>query len=169
MGGALYRCSHRIVFATYVPVSLAVAELALEALTDLAHSKTPYAGDSKLKLRSLAQIKFGRALGIYRSANRYFYDALDEAWQRALRNEFRIETHARRSIWRVRTPCKPVQTSCVWWLKPPDRASSTRPAPSSDSLETWKCYATMVHQQQRFGSVAQVLWDAPLDYPVLLR
>ena len=42
-GGPLYRCSHRIVFATYVPVTLAVAELALEALTDLAQSKTPYA------------------------------------------------------------------------------------------------------------------------------
>jgi len=23
--------------------------------------------------------------------------------------------------------------------------------------------------EQRFGSVAQVMWDAPLDYPVLLR
>src|SRR5262249_19062338 len=76
--GPLYRCSHRIVFATYVPVSFAIAELSLEALSDLANNKTPYAGDTKLKLRSIAQIKFGKALGIYRAAHVYFMCALDD-------------------------------------------------------------------------------------------
>ena len=168
--GALYRCSHRIVFATYVPVSLAVAELALEALSDLAQSKTPYAGDAKLKLRSLAQIKFGRALGIYRAAQLYFMAALDEAWQRARRNEIpdRAEraalylagTHTVQACAEtVRLVAEAAGSSVVYTANPLERLVR--------DMEVLRHHGFT--NEQRFGSVAQVLWDAPLDYPLLLR
>jgi len=169
-GGPLYRCSHRIVFATYVPVALAVAELALEALTDLAQSKTPYASDSKLKLRSLAQIKFGRALGIYRAAQGYFFDALNDAWQRALRNEtpdriaraalYLAGTHTVQACAEaVRLVAEAAGSSVIYTANPLERLVR--------DMEVLRHHGFT--NEQRFGSVAQVMWDAPLDYPVLLR
>jgi alkylation response protein AidB-like acyl-CoA dehydrogenase len=169
-GGPLYRCSHRIVFATYVPVSLAVAELALEALSDLAQSKTPYAGDSKLKLRSFAQIKYGRALGIYRSAYGYFFDALDEAWQRAQRNEM-PDRNERAALYLAGTHS--VQ-ACAEVVRLVAEAAGSSVIYTSGPFERLvRDMEVLRHHgftnEQRFGSVAQVLWDAPLDYPVLLR
>jgi P2-related tail formation protein len=42
-----------------------------------------------------------------------------------------------------------------------------------DSWRTQQNRAVLRHHgfanEQRFGSVAQVMWDAPLDYPILLR
>ena len=51
----LYQCPSRVVFATYVPVALALAERALDQLKDLALNKVPFASDAKLATRSLAQ------------------------------------------------------------------------------------------------------------------
>ena len=169
-GGSLYRCSHRIVFATYVPVSLAVAELALEALSDLAQNKTPYAGDSKLKLRSLAQIKFGRALGIYRSAKLYFMAALDDAWQRAVREEI-PDSNERAALYLAGTHT--VQ-ACADVVRLVAEAAGSSVIYTSSPLERLvRDMEVLRHHgftnEQRFGSVAQVLWDAPLDYPLLLR
>ena len=168
--GALYRCSHRIVFATYVPVSLAVAQLALEALSELAQNKTPYAGDSKLKLRSLAQIKFGRALGIYRAAYGYFFDALDDAWQRAKRNE--IPTSSERAALYL-AGTHTVQ-ACADVVRLVAEAAGSSIIYRDNPLERHvRDMEVLRHHgftsEQRFGSVAQVLWDAPLDYPLLLR
>jgi indole-3-acetate monooxygenase len=168
--GALYRCPHRIVFATYVPVALAVAELALDALSDLAQNKTPYASDSKLKHRSLAQIKLGRALGIYRSAHAYFIGALDDAWQRATRNEipnpseraalYLAGTHTVQACAEVvRLVAEAAGSSIVYASNPLERVVR--------DMEVLRHHGFT--NEQRFGSVAQVLWDAPLDYPLLLR
>lgn len=168
--GALYRCSHRIVFATYVPVSLAIAELSLEALTELAHNKTPYANDSKLKMRSLAQIKFGRALGIYRAAQNYFMTALDDAWQRATREEV-PDGNQRAALYLAGTHT--VQ-ACAEVVRLVAEAAGSSVIYTSNPLERHvRDMEVLRHHgftnEQRFGSIAQVLWDAPLDYPVLLR
>lgn len=168
--GPLFRCSHRIVFATYVPVSLAIAEVALEALTELAQNKTPYANDSKLKHRSLAQIKFGRALGIYRSAQIYFMTSLDDAWQRATREEV-PDSSERAALYLAGTHT--VQ-ACADVVRLVAEAAGSSVIYTSSPLE--RCVRDMevlrhhgFTNEQRFGSVAQVLWDAPLDYPVMLR
>jgi len=169
-GGPLYRCSHRIVFATYVPVAFAVAELALEALTELAHQKTPYAGDSKLKMRSLAQIKFGRALGIYRAAHGYFNSALNDAWQCALRNET-PDRNARAALYLAGTHAVQACAEVVRLVA--DAAGSSVIYETNPLERLVRDMEVLRHHgftnEQRFGSVAQVMWDAPLDYPVLLR
>ncbi len=167
---ALYRCSHRIVFATYVPVSLAIAECSLEALSDLAQNKTPYANDAKLKQRSLAQIKFGRALGIYRAAHLYFMTALDDAWQRAIREEV-PDANQRAALYLAGTHT--VQ-ACAEVVRLVAEAAGSSVIYTSNPLERHvRDMEVLRHHgftnEQRFGSVAQVLWDAPLDYPVLLR
>jgi indole-3-acetate monooxygenase len=168
--GPLYRCSHRIVFATYVPVSLAIAELALEALTELAQTKIPYANDSKLKQRSLAQIKFGRALGIYRAAHNYFMTALDDAWQRAMREEV-PDASQRAALYLAGTHT--VQ-ACADVVRLVAEAAGSSVIYTSNPFERYiRDMEVLRHHgftnEQRFGSVAQVLWNAPLDYPVLLR
>ncbi len=168
--GPLYRCPHRIVFATYVPVALAVADVALESLTDLAQDKTPYASDAKLKFRSLAQIKFGRALGMYRSAYVYFIGALDDAWQRAQRDEtpdrseraalYLAGTHTVQACAEViRLVAEAAGSSVIYTASPLERAVR--------DMEVLRHHGFT--NEQRFGSVAQVLWDVPLDYPLLLR
>jgi len=149
---------------------LAVAELALEALSALAQDKTPYAEDAKLKHRSLAQIKFGRALGIYRAAQVYFMSALDEAWQRALHNEV-PDRSERAALYLAGTHA--VQ-ACAETVRLVAEAAGSSVIYNANPLESLvRDMEVLRHHgftnEQRFGSVAQVLWDAPLDYPVMLR
>ncbi|GEM_PF-5852919 len=66
--GTLYRCPGRVVFATYVSVAVEIADRALVCLSELAACKTPCASERKLRHRSIAQIKFGRALAVLRLA-----------------------------------------------------------------------------------------------------
>jgi len=81
--GHLYRCPGRILFATYVPIALVLAEQALQQLETLAQHKTPAGVAAKLRDRSVAQIKYGKAMATYRSAQLYFDDALAQAYARA--------------------------------------------------------------------------------------
>jgi indole-3-acetate monooxygenase len=168
--GPLYRCSHRIVFATYVPVAFAIAEQSLEALSDLARNKTPYASDTKLKLRSIAQIKFGKALGIYRAAHLYFMAALDDAWQRALRNG-RPDASERAALYLAGTHAVQACAEVVRLVA--DAAGSSVMYVDGPLERHVRDMEVLRHHgftnESRFGSVAQVLWDAPLDYPVMLR
>ena len=164
------RCSHRIVFATYVPVSFAIAELALEALSDLARNKIPYAGDTKLKLRSIAQIKFGKALAVYRSAHLYFMSALDDAWQRALRDQ-KPDANERAALYLAGTYAVQACADVVRLVA--DAAGSSVMYADGPLERHVRDMEVLRHHgftnESRFGSVAQVLWDAPLDYPVMLR
>ena len=168
--GPLYRCSHRIVFATYVPVSFSIAERSLEALSDLARHKVPYAGDAKLKLRSIAQIKFGKALGIYRAAHVYFMSALDDAWRRALRNE-KPDASQRAALYLAGTHAVQACAEVVRLVA--DAAGSSVIYDDGPFERDLRDMEVLRHHgftnESRFGSVAQVLWDAPLDYPVMLR
>jgi alkylation response protein AidB-like acyl-CoA dehydrogenase len=169
-GGPLYRCSHRIVFATYVPVSFSIAERSLDALSDLARNKVPYAGDTKLKTRSIAQIKFGKALGVYRAAHVYFMAALDDAWQRALRDE-KPDASERAALYLAGTHAVQACAEVVRLVA--DAAGSSAIYEDGPFERDIRDMEVLRHHgftnESRFGSVAQVLWDAPLDYPVMLR
>ena len=168
--GPLYHCSHRIVFATYVPVSFSIAERSLDALSDLARNKVPYASDAKLKTRSVAQIKFGKALGIYRAAHGYFMSALDDAWQRALRDE-RPDASERAALYLAGTHAVQACAEVVRLVA--DAAGSSVIYEDGPFERDLRDMEVLRHHgftnESRFGSVAQVLWDAPLDYPVMLR
>jgi alkylation response protein AidB-like acyl-CoA dehydrogenase len=168
--GTLYRCPSRILFATYVPVFLVLAEQALAELSALAGGKTPYADDRKLKHRSLAQIKFGRALATYRAGREYFLGALEAAWEQARAGQppstedkadlYLAGTHAAQSAAQVvRWVADAAGTSVIYEGRPLERIVR--------DMETLRHHGFV--SESRYGSVAQVFWDADLDYQLLLR
>ncbi len=168
--GALYLCPSRILFATYVPVTLVLAERALGELADLAQGKTPYAEGAKLKFRSIAQIKYGRALATFRSSRAYFLDALAEAWRRAQAGVaatpeqkadlYLAGTHAVQSSAQVvRWVADAAGTSVIYQERPLERIVR--------DMETLRHHGFA--NESRYGSVAQLYWDAVLDYPLMLR
>ena len=168
--GTLYRCPGRVIFATYVPVTLVLAEQALAELTMLAEGKTPYAENRKLKHRSVAQIKFGRALATFRAARGFFYDALQAAWDRAAEGRaaspedksdlYLAGTHAvQASAEVVRLVADAAGSSVIYQGNPLERIIR--------DMETLRHHGFA--NESRYGSVAQLRWGAELDYPLMLR
>jgi alkylation response protein AidB-like acyl-CoA dehydrogenase len=168
--GALYRCPGRIIFATYVPVTLALAERALDELALLAEDKTPYAQDSKLKHRSLAQLKYGKALAVYRAGRGYFLDALKVAWERA---DSGLEASPKDKADLYLAGTHAVQSSAEVVRLVADAAGSSVIYEGNPLESIVRDMETLRHHgfanESRYGSVAQLLWGATLDYPLLLR
>jgi alkylation response protein AidB-like acyl-CoA dehydrogenase len=168
--GALYRCPGRIIFATYVPVTLTLADRALAELDRLVSDKTPYAEAKKLRHRSIAQIKGGRALAVYRAAHGYFHEALRTAWERAEGGReatpeekadlYLAGTHAVQSAADVvRLVADAAGTSVIYQGHPLERIVR--------DMETLRHHGFA--NESRYGSVSQLRWGAELDYPLMLR
>ncbi len=168
--GRLYDCPSRVVFATYVPVALNLAERALEELKLLAGSKVPYASDKKLARRYLAQQHYGEALGLWRSAKLMFEDALERVWEQAGRGEpFTVEqkadlylagTHAMQASGRaVKHVIDAAGSSSLYRGMPLERIHR--------DMETLRHHGFA--NEGRYASVTQALWEVELDYPLLLR
>lgn len=167
---ALYRCPGRIVFATYVPVALALAEAGLEETTRLAIEKTPYATPSKLRDRSIAQIKYGRALATYRAARGYYFDAMAETWARAKAGHAATDTQ-KADLYLAGTHA--VQSSADAVRLVADVCGTTAIYDASKLQRIVRDMEVIRHHgfanESRYGSVAQQLWGAELDYPLMLR
>lgn len=167
---AMFRCPGRIVFATYVPLAFVLARQALAELTKLALEKTPYATKNKLAHRSVAQIKYGKGLALYRSAYNYYYDTMREAWERAEAGALASDdekadlylagVHAVQSSADVVRLVADVAGTSVIYL---DNALEG----IVRDMEVLRHHGFA--NEQRFGSVAQVKWGVPLDYPLMLR
>ncbi len=168
--GDLYRCPGRIIFATYVPVTLVLAQKALAELDALAEGKTPYAEARKLKHRSIAQIKSGQALATYRASRGYFLDALYEAWERARRGELPSDEE-KADLYLAGTHA--VQSSAQVVRLVADAAGSSVTYQGSPLERILRDMETLRHHgfanESRYGSVSQLRWGAELDYPLMLR
>ncbi len=167
--GPLYHCARRVVFATYVPISLAVAERGLAALSGLAESKVPYASEQTLKHRALAQHKFGRALALYRSGRLYFHDALARAMANAEAGAVPSERQRAdlylASVQAVQSAAESLRlvadaagTSIIYAQSPFERLVR--------DMEVLRQHGFT--SDNRYANVAQVYWGAALDYPALL-
>lgn len=167
---ALYRAPARVVFATYVPVALKLAEQAIEELSNLAGIKVPYATDKKLAHKSIAQQHFARALAHWRSARTYFYAALDDTWRRALAGDTFSEVD-RADLYLAGTHA--LQTSAIAVRHVMDAAGSSSLRKGSVLERIHRDMETLRHHgfasESRYASVAQVHWGVDLDYPLLLR
>lgn len=168
--GRLYRCPSRVVFATYIPVALSLARQALAELDALAQQKVPYASDRKLRNRSQAQMHYGRALAKYRAVREYFYNALRTVWDRADEG-YQFSQTERADLYLAGTHT--MQTCAEVVRHVADAAGSsvlTRGQPLERIVRDME---TLRHHgfanESRYASVAQVLWDAELDYPLMLR
>ena len=168
--GTLYRCPGRVIFATYVPVTLVLAENALLELERLAEGKTPYADTRKLKHRSIAQIKYGKALAVFRSSRRLFLEALEEAWDRALAGR-EATPREKADLYLAGTHAVQSSAQVVRWVA--DAAGSSVIYQDSPLERIVRDMETLRHHgfanESRYGSVAQLRWDSELDYPLMLR
>ena len=166
----LYRCPGRVLFATYVPISLAVAGQALDALNELAQTKTPAAANGLLRERQIAQLKFGKALANLRAARGYFLDALREAWERAVRGETASDAQ-RADLYLAGT--HGVQASAETVRLVADAAGTSVIYEQGKLARLVRDMEVLRHHgfasENRYASVAQQMWGAPLDYPLLLR
>lgn len=166
----LYRCPARVVFATYVPVALALARRALSELDDLAQNKVPYATDQRLKARFQAQMHYGRGLAKYRAVREYFLGALRSVWAQA--DEGKVFSVAERAdLYLAGTHT--LQT-CAEVVRHVADAAGTSVLTRGQPLERiLRDMETLKHHgfasENRYASSVQALWDAPLDYPLVLR
>ena len=167
---ALYRCPGRIMFATYVPISLAVAGQALDVLHDLARTKTPAATNALLRERQVAQLKFGKALANFRAARGYFLDSLKEAWERAQRGEETTDAQ-RADLYLAGT--HGVQASAETVRLVADAAGTSAIYEQGKLARLVRDMEVLRHHgfasENRYASVAQQMWGSTLDYPLLLR
>jgi len=168
--GALYRCPGRVLFATYVPISLAVAGRALDALDTLARVKTPAASTALLRERQLAQLKFGKALANFRAAREYFFATLNAAWKRAERGESANDTQ-RAELYLAGT--HGVQAAAESVRLVADAAGTSAIYEHGELARLVRDMEVLRHHgfasENRYASVAQQMWGSPLDYPLLLR
>ncbi len=168
--GTLFQCPARVVFATYVPVALSLAERAIDELGALAADKVPYASDHKLARRPLAQHHFGRALAAWRSAKSYFYTELQAVWQQAVEGRA-FDDRARADLYLAGTHA--LQTSAVAVKHVIDAAGSSSLHKGTPLERIHRDMETLRHHgfanESRYASVAQVHWGVELDYPLLLR
>ena len=168
--GTLYRCPGRVAFATYIPVTLVLAEQALEELELLAEGKTPYSDAQKLKHRSIAQIKYGKALATHRAAKGLFHDALQSAWDRAARGDD-ATPEDKADLYLAGTHAVQSSAQVVRWVA--DAAGSTVIFHGHPLERILRDMETLRHHgfanESRYGSVAQLRWGAELDYPLMLR
>jgi alkylation response protein AidB-like acyl-CoA dehydrogenase len=87
-GGALYRmpvCN--LPPSTGVPPGLGALREALDWVSDLAQNKTPFASSSKLRERSIAQINYGKALGLYRASYALTETTIERVWSKVVSGE----------------------------------------------------------------------------------
>ncbi|GLC24753.1 acyl-CoA dehydrogenase family protein [Roseisolibacter agri] len=86
--GPLYRLPAPTSVSVFiVPVALAIARGALDALAELAHRKTPLGASRTLRHRATVQAALADGEAQWRAARLLFHDALATAWRRALAGE----------------------------------------------------------------------------------
>jgi alkylation response protein AidB-like acyl-CoA dehydrogenase len=86
--GPLYTFPQLTLLASgFGPIALGLARAAIDELTTIAASKTPSGSLRPLATRSETQAAVARAEARYRGARAFLYEAVDAAWDAALRGE----------------------------------------------------------------------------------
>jgi len=166
-GGALYRFPEAILTATFPPVALGALRSALDATDAIAASKVPFAAQSALKHRHLAQMRYGRALADYRAARALVHRELDAAWGRGAGASF-----SRREKADLFLACAFALQSCADAVADLARAVGTTGIYRRSPLErAFRDVQVIRHHafgaEGRFATVAQAYWDLEVDFPLL--
>lgn len=168
--GTLYRCPSRIVFATYVPVALSLAARSLDLVAAMVGNKTPGGSAGSLRERNIAQLHYGKALALYRSARLLFFQSLEQTWARAVLGDDASDVD-RADLYLAGTHA--VQASSEAVRHCADIAATTMVTKGEALERIGRDMETLRHHgfvnESRYASVAQIHWGAELDYPQLLR
>lgn len=168
--GTLYRCPSRIVFATYVPVALSLAARSLDLVAGMVGNKTPGGSAGSLRERNIAQLHYGKALALYRSARLLFFQSLEQTWARAVLGDDASDVD-RADLYLAGTHA--VQASSEAVRHCADIAATTMVTKGEALERIGRDMETLRHHgfvnESRYASVAQIHWGAELDYPQLLR
>ena len=167
--GALYRMPEGLIPVAVSATSLGALRGALDAATEIAERKTPFASSATLKHRTLAQLHFGRALAQYRAARAYLHDTIGKAFEQANRGDmfelrdkadlFLAYAHVQQECAdAVRRLSKAVGTSSIYKGNAVERALRDTEVISHHAF--WS--------EGRFASAAQAYWGLEPDFPLLM-
>jgi alkylation response protein AidB-like acyl-CoA dehydrogenase len=147
---------------------LGVARKAIDAVTDLALTKTPVASSAPLKERSLAQMQLGKAEAALRSGRLLLFDTLDEAWQRCLNGE----PHSLEQRADLLLAMSHAMSSAVRSVELACNIAGTTAFRATSPLE--RCFRdvqTMRHHvfasEARYGTFGQVRLGVEPEFPVI--
>ena len=164
--GRLYRGPARVVFATYIPIALSLAQRATLELAEIVAAES----SPKLANRPMAQQHFGRALAAWRSARDFFYAELDRVWVQT-QNGQAFTNQQRADLYLAGTHAMQASADAVKHVI--DAAGSASLYKGQPLERIYRDMEALRHHgfanESRYASVAQVHWGAELDYPLLLR
>ncbi len=167
--GPLYRLPVVGAAASGIPTPmLGVARRALDAVTQLARTKTPVASSALLKQRASAQAQLGRAEAILRSGRLLLLDTLSEAWRRCVAGQ----THSLEQKADLLLAMAHAMSSAVQAVELACNIAGTTAFRATSPLE--RCFRdveTMRHHifasEQRYETFGQVHFGVPPNFPVV--
>ncbi len=166
-----YRMPEAILTATFPPVSLGLLAQALQAATETARTRQPFASASSLRHRPLSQQHFGQALATYRAARDYFHATLIRAQRRAgeapERGSFTLTDKADLFL-----ACAHTLQSAAQATRNLARAVGTSAIHQGHPIErAWRDTEVIAQHafgaEGRFATVAQAYWALDVDFPLL--
>jgi indole-3-acetate monooxygenase len=166
--GPLYHCPIGVLTAAMSPVALAALRVALDALSDLAQTKVPFASALPLKQRPLAQMHYGRALASYRAVRAAVHTQLRQTWSHAVAGRaFTLEDKASLFL-----TCSYALETCANALREVATAAGTSGVYKTSPIErALRDIETLRHHafgaEGRYASAAQVHWTTDVDFPFL--
>ncbi len=166
--GNLYRMPEGIVPVAVAATSLGALRLALDTTSEIAERKTPFASNTTLKHRPLAQLHFGRALAHYGAARAYLHTTVGRAFEQASRGEtFDMRQKADLFLAFAHT-----QQECANAVRLLAKATGTSSIYKGNAIERALRDADVISHhafgaEGRFASAAQSYWNLDVDFPLL--
>ncbi|MEM7307189.1 MAG: acyl-CoA dehydrogenase family protein [Planctomycetota bacterium] len=166
--GALYRMPEGLIPVAVAATSLGALRSALDAASEVAERKTPFASNATLKHRPLAQLQFGRALARYRAARAYLHATVRLAFEDASRGEsFDVQGKADLFLAYAHT-----QQECADAVRLLGKAVGASSIYKGNPIErAWRDAEVISHHafgaEGRYASVAQAYWGLDVDFPLM--
>lgn len=166
--GALYRIPEGLIPIAVAATGLGALRSALDATSEVAERKTPFASKTTLKHRPLAQLQFGRALAKYRAARAYLHTTVGNAFDQASRGEsFDLQAKADLIL-----ACTHTQQECADAVRLLAKAVGTSSIYKGNPIERAWRDAEVISQhafgaEGRYASVSQAYWGVDVDFPLV--
>ena len=163
--GDLYRLPLSMLVHTVPVTALGALRAALDWVSDLARNKTPFSASSKLRERSIAQINYGRALGLYRAAYALLETSMETVWSK-VQSGGTASTDDKADLCLAATQAMHMIAESVNLAASVAGTSSIRKGNplerAARDIEVLRHHAYVT--ESRFGTVAQVYWGLEPDF-----